>query len=155
MHDSWGAQLLQNENTDSDNGTIAYFNDGSSDMMTCINGQSYSVGYADADQSLTSYTNVSRLKYNGVSPSAFNIIYGNYDNFWSVQKAYYSAGLSSSQKTLVDSMMTFANNPDNLPSSMAQYYAAECELGYTKDKDDSYPMYRGSSCTVRTDGRTY
>ncbi len=151
MHSAWGGLLLQNENA-AEGYTIAWFNDGSGDMMYCLNSLNYSIGYADADQALLpKYPNVTRLNYNGVTPSALNIINGQYDNFWSVQRSYIASDIDPTTKAnWVDLMLSFAGDPNNIPASMLPYYAAECELKYTKNSDAEYPTYRGNNCDIVT-----
>ncbi|NWF55109.1 MAG: substrate-binding domain-containing protein, partial [Syntrophaceae bacterium] len=81
-----------------------WFNEGSSDMMRCVNGNWWvsgsgtcsgsgqslgAIGYADADQTISAYSNVyGPVKYNGYKPLAQNIRWGLYDNFWSTQWIY-------------------------------------------------------------------
>jgi hypothetical protein len=102
-------------------GTNFYFNDGSSDMMKCVNGSgSWSgagaIGYADADQSLSSYANTVRTTLNGVTVSKNAIKYGNY-NFYGLQQLY---GVAES-----DPLCTFAKgnvNHDPWVSAAAMKY---------------------------------
>lgn len=75
-----------------------YFNDGSSTMMACVKGVDHSagtgnIGYADSDQSLSSYPGVTRITVGGVpTPLSFAniktaLINGEY-NFYGVQHLY-------------------------------------------------------------------
>ena len=153
----WGTTLATQESTDP---PITYFNDGSSDMMKCINGSgSWSglgaIGYADADQSLSSYPNTKALKYNGEYGTRVNIRNGIYD-FWSVQWLYenptapeyatthpwISSGIHSAPGW---GLMEFASKAANVPSTKALYWAAKDEMNFMKASDQLYPVFVG--CT--------
>jgi ABC-type phosphate transport system substrate-binding protein len=95
-------------------GTNFYFNDGSSDLMKCVNGSGSwtgagAIGYADADQSLGSYTSTSRTALNGVAVSAAAIANGNY-NFYGLQQLY---GI-----TATDPLCTFASDSGNITNPL-------------------------------------
>ncbi|NLI81620.1 MAG: hypothetical protein GX443_08030 [Deltaproteobacteria bacterium] len=153
----WGASLPIVESI---GGPNVYFNDGSSDMMKCINGSGSwtgqgAIGYADADQSLSSYTNTKALKYNGEAPTRVNIRNGLYD-FWSVQWLYENPSAPNYSTTHpwistgVDAapgwgLMEFASKAGNVPSTKALYWAAKDEMNFMKATDQNYPGYVG--CT--------
>ncbi|HUJ16788.1 MAG TPA: substrate-binding domain-containing protein [Nitrospirota bacterium] len=115
---------------DTGNGYSFYFNDGSADEMACINGDSGGVGYADADQSLSSYPNVHQATYNGVAPSKATITAGLYD-FYSVQNLYTATPVPSDMATLC----TFMKNPANNTNA---FYATSCEMKYVRGGDQLY-----------------
>lgn len=141
MHNSWGGSLLQE---DYDGAT--FFNDGSSDMMKCINANGgYStddggaIGYADADQSLSSYTNVRQTKYNGEAATKYNIVNGLYD-FWSAQWLFAQSGEVNSWVT---ALTTYATKAANVPSTKSTYWAAAEEMKVEKTpSDSSYPSVK-------------
>jgi ABC-type phosphate transport system substrate-binding protein len=112
---------------------LVYFNDGSSDMMKCVNGYDNwlgtgAIGYADADQTVgtgTPYPNTSRIQLNGV-PYTLNfanmkaaMVNGQY-NFYGAQHLYGVAP--------TDPICTFLANPDNYSAP----FAAACEMTYTR-----------------------
>jgi hypothetical protein len=154
MNGKWGANLVATERT---GGPFVYFNDGSSDMMKCINGSGLwngagAIGYADADQSTSGYANTVRLNYNGVPASRANIRNGIYD-FWSTQWAYEdptAPGYANTHPYIV-SMMNYAANPNNIPgasswgSDKTLWWAAKSEMWYMKNSDQLYPQYIGAS----------
>ncbi len=151
----WGAGLSTDETT---GGPNLYFNDGSSDMMRCVNGSGSwtglgAIGYADADQSLSSYPNTKALKYNGEFGTRVNIRNGMYD-FWSVQWLYENPSapeyntthpwISTGVQTAPGwGLMEFASKPANVPSTKANYWAAKDEMNYMKANDQAYPTYVG------------
>jgi ABC-type phosphate transport system substrate-binding protein len=115
---------------DTGNGYSFYFNDGSADEMACVNGNSGGVGYADADQSLSSYPNVHAVTYNNVAPSKANIMNGQYD-FYTVQNLYTATPVPSDMATLCSFMKNPANNPNT-------WYASACEMKYLRADDAFY-----------------
>lgn len=167
----WGALLAQDEKngTNPDGTTYNYrvwFNDGSSDEMKCINQLTGAIGYADADQSLTSYPNARALKYQGYRPSRVNVRNGAYD-FWSNQNAYYrgleappaynndtntcgdaSSGVDPTYDTtheIYEAMMTYASIPANIDTLGSRFWATSAEMVYGKGSDQSYPVWQGAS----------
>ena len=119
--------------------TNFYFNDGSADEMACINGDSGGVGYADADQSLSSYPNVHQLTYNGVAPSKTTILAGKYD-FYSVQNLYAPTGTFAGSSDMAH-LCSFMKNPAN---NINAWYASTCEMQYIRDNDTVYNALNGS-----------
>ena len=150
------AALIDTENSASPN--YVWFNDGSSYMMGCINGSTtttsgYSswtgaagaVGYADSDQlsttsAQTKYPDVKLMTYQGVDATKANIVNGQYD-FWSYQELYEAKADDTATKSLVSKLMSYASNPDNLPSSKADYWAAGDEMFVGKYSDFEYPAF--------------
>lgn len=103
-------------------GTNYFFNDGSADMMNCVNGSStlvqngYSwsgsgaIGYADSDQDLTDYPSTLALTLNGVAASRANLINWSYP-FTTIQNMYITnANVGNSTLT---ALCTFASDPAN------------------------------------------
>lgn len=125
-------------------GPTIWFNDGSSDEMKCVNQTVGAIGYADADQSLTDYTNTTALKYNGI-PARRNMIRNGAYDFFSNQWMYEKAGLDSDRHNLVVDLAAYAADPANLPESKAAYWAAKAEMVFNKADDSSYPVYVGAS----------
>lgn len=90
-----------------------WYNDGSSDMMKCVDGQITggtgsrgdigAIGYADADQ--TNLTNTVGIKYNGVAPSRQAIRNGWYD-FYTNQQLYYKTADHTATKDTTPSSIT-------------------------------------------------
>lgn len=136
----WGANYYTAQNSSE---PTVWFNDGSSDMMSCLN-RTGGIGFADADQSPPSGTH--RLKYQGEEASRVNIRNGRYD-FWSTQWLYEnpSAPNYSTTHPWISGLMAFAENPDNIPTAKANWWAAKSEMVYMKTTDKTYPQYVG--CT--------
>ncbi len=118
-----------------------YFNDGSTDMMRCVNGSgSWSgagaIGYADADQILTSYPNTTQIALNGVVASAGAIAGGNY-NFYSLQHLY---GITDGSP-----LCAFAKNPANIANPL---WVAKCKMVYERARPcDAFPLqWTGVAC---------
>ncbi len=124
--------LLQ---TSEDTSTPYYFwfNDGSSDEMNCISNNAGGVGYADADQSLSSYPSVHQLTYNGVAANKANITAGKYD-FYTVQNLYTTSSVPTDMANLCTYMQVPAHNSN-------PYYANTCEMRYIKAGDTLYNSY--------------
>ena len=107
-----------------------YFNDGSSDLMKCVNqngGQSTTnyaaVGYADADQALRcgpgqTYANTTEIDHEGVSAAKDNIKYGVY-NFWAAQWLFECDPGNPTLHPWMLNLMNFASDAANLPVSKA------------------------------------
>lgn len=143
LGNGWGARYA---NTESSSDPTIWFNDGSSNMMNCINTQTGAIGFADADQSLASYTNTVRVKYQGEAASRVNIRNGRYD-FWSTQWIYENPNAPEYSTThpwvsnASNGLMEFAADPDNIPSSKTGFWAAKSEMRYMKSSDKAYPTY--------------
>jgi hypothetical protein len=129
---------------------IIWFNDGSSDLMKCLNGTyttetgAGAVGYADADQSTSSYSNVARLKFQGIAPSKLAILNAGYD-FWSLQNLYINP---EDEIGLNASFIEYATNLETIPSTLgvSTYWATAIELNNAqieKGADDVYPEVTG------------
>ncbi|HEX8947716.1 MAG TPA: hypothetical protein VF790_02070 [Dissulfurispiraceae bacterium] len=119
-----------------------YFNDGSSDLMKCINGSGTwtgagAVGYADADQSLSSYTNTVQVTFNGVAPAKTNVQNGAYD-FWTIENLY----TTTSTDPWLNALVAFSKDPAKIADA---WYSSECCMIYTKSDDTIYPTWRGVS----------
>jgi hypothetical protein len=127
-----------------------WFNDGSSDMMKCVDqngGQSTSgyaaIGYADSDYLDARpgvYVNASAVDYNGVSAVKDNIVNGVY-SFWSAQWLFECADGDATLETWIDDLATFASDATNLPASKANYWATQSEMNVTKANDFAMPSF--------------
>lgn len=128
------AYLMASPNCSKDNflwwqqstgGPDIYFNDGSSDMMKCVNGSgdwtgAGAIGYADADQNLSSYPNVKRLPPLTDLNIKSAIVNGTY-NFYGAQHLYGVAP--------TDPICTFLTNPANYSAP----FAASSEMKYKRN----------------------
>lgn len=105
-----------------------FFNDGSSDEMKCINGSGSwtgtgAIGYADADQSLSSYGNTVRLTVNGYAPSRQTIAMNEYF-FWSMQKLYFGTGDAN-----LSHVCTYVSDPTKITN---QLWTPACMMEYER-----------------------
>lgn len=160
----WGNSLVQFE--DQIGPPAIWFNNGSGDEIKCINGNNtvagsygYSsgsangasigaIGYADGDQALgaaNTSQNIAQVKYQGYYPTRTHIRNGEYE-FYSPGWVYYKTGASNA--SLIQNLITYAQNPANVPSTKANYWAALGEMAFVKDSDKSYPNYVGASTVV-------
>lgn len=151
MNSGWGANTVTAEAA----GNV-YFNQGSTDMIKCINGATTTtpngsligaIGYADADQTVgdaNKSQNVKQLKYNGFYPTRSAIRNGLYD-FYTNAWLYTNPANAASVNALADSLVTFAQDPANVPASKANYWAAVGEMKYNRGSDIGYPSYVGAS----------
>lgn len=143
-NNAWGTGMLTAQQAGP---PIAWFNDGSSDMMRCINGATtvsttYAIGYADADQlaGTKNYPNVHALKYQGVEPRRWTIRNGTY-SFWSSQQMYEDPLEPNYAVTnpVIAKLVAFASAPANMPATKADYWATAEEMKVTKTSDNTYP----------------
>jgi len=146
--------LVTAENTA---GPFIYFNDGSTEEMKCVNGNTTTattgsavgaIGYADADQSVGAAgvsQNVVGIKYNGLLGRRNVVRNGLYD-FFSNQWLYENpTKTTAAQHTLLTQLNTFASNPANIPASKAAFWAAAGEMVFNKSSDTTYPGYVGAA----------
>ncbi|RJP81736.1 MAG: hypothetical protein C4522_05030 [Desulfobacteraceae bacterium] len=112
----------------------AWFNDGSSDMMNCINGNSGAIGYADADA--TAAANVTRMSYQGVTAAKSNIVNGQYP-FWSAQWLYVDSIVNNSP---IDKLAKWAGVAANMPAGRAPFWAAKSEMKVSKTNSFTFPV---------------
>ena len=133
----WGWGLLETQQTAD---PVVFFNDGSSQMMSCIDQNPFAIGYADADQALSLPTNVRALKYQGEAPSRVNIRNGIYD-FWATMWLYEDVNEPNYADThpVVVDLMAFAADPANVPTPKVAWWATEAEMVYMKATDQEYP----------------
>ncbi len=151
MNGAWGASTIAAETADA-----IWFNQGSTDEIKCINGNSTAtptgsligaIGYADADQAVgvaATSQNVKLIKYNGVYPTRAAIRNGLYDfytNAWLYTNPANGAGINA----IASSLITFAQDPANVPASKANFWAAVGEMKYNRGTDSGYPAYVGAS----------
>lgn len=128
------------------------FNDGSSDMMKCINtngGESTdnaaAVGYADADaiagSSASKYPNVKALDYQGSPALRANIQNGVYD-FWSAQWLYECDPTNTTTHAWVLALNEFASNDANLEiTGKDDYWCAQSSMNVDKANDFAMPSF--------------
>ncbi|OPY76607.1 MAG: hypothetical protein A4E64_01455 [Syntrophorhabdus sp. PtaU1.Bin058] len=138
----WGWPLATTQYT----GGNVWFNDGSGDMMNCINGRAGAIGYADCDQLAAGSGNrmTHEVKYQGVECRRAKIRNCEYD-FWSIQWLYWDADTVAEQGAtdLVNELIAFASDATNLPSGKANYWAALGEMKCIKYGDYEYPGFQG------------
>jgi ABC-type phosphate transport system substrate-binding protein len=128
-----------------------YFNDGSSDLMRCVNGSgSWSgtgaIGYADSDQALTSYPNTSRITIDNVQPTTANV--DDYTHsFTSIQNLYASTA-NAANNTMID-LCTYASQPSTI-TAVNPNWSASCNMKHIKNSNFSNwvdnPVYHNSNC---------
>jgi ABC-type phosphate transport system substrate-binding protein len=135
-------------------GSIKVFNDGSGDLMKCVNLNGCptnrsttthgAIGYADADFELgTSYPNVAKINYMGFEATADNIKKCVYE-FWSAQWLYEDPTEPgyAQKHPVVSALMSYASNSANLPSSKAPFWATQNDMKCTKATDFTYPKFK-------------
>ncbi len=149
MNSGWGANTVVAEVP----GSI-YFNQGSTDMIRCINGATTAtpdgslmggIGYSDADQAVgvlndINNANVVAVKYNGVYPTRASIRNGLYD-FYTDAWIYTNPLNTATVNALANSLITFAQNPDNIPVSKKNYWATTSEMKFNRAADTGYPAF--------------
>jgi hypothetical protein len=175
MKSSWGKALTQaqknnyaaNGNQQTYNNYVAgpnsttnlpfvWFNNGTSDMKKCINGQIFdtttvppaaqparadiaAVGYMDADQPSTG--NYVQIKYNGVTASRQALRNGWYD-FFSMQNMYFNGSDTTNYTPVapvVTALVAFASNPANIPAAEAGFWSTKGEMRVIKANDTTFP----------------
>ena len=151
MNSGWGANTVTTETAGS-----VWFNQGSGDLMKCVNGNSTdtpngsligAIGYADADQAIgeaNKSQNVKQLKFNGYYPTRSAIRNGLYD-FYTNAWLYTNPLNGTTVNNLATSLITFAQDPENVPASKANYWAAVGEMKYNRAADSTYPAFTGAS----------
>lgn len=159
----WGSQMAVLEDQTGFAGKLIdggapkiWFNQGSTDMVQCIDGYDAvnttgqvigAIGYADADQAIGvagKSEKVKQLAYNGVYPSRTAIRNGLYD-FYSPAMLYTNLTNPAANNAIAESMITFAKNPVNIPSTKANYWAAASEMSYMRKDVTKYPSFVGAS----------
>jgi len=126
---------------------IRYFNDGSSDLMKCVNGGQCgtwagvgAIGYADSDQALSSYPATNRLKLNNVTATRANIIGGAY-NFYGLQQLYGTAARTAP-------LCEFLQCDPNI--TLIDPYVRQCQMEYERvDGCEAFPIkFKGDDCAT-------
>jgi hypothetical protein len=144
--------LMTTEHNDADFGVTmgwypeTYFNKGSSDEMRCVGQQAGAIGYADADKVKANvqngeYGDIKLMKYMGEEAVKTDIVNGKYD-FWSAQWLFSDPDDPQAVKDLVAALATYASDPANLPSSKADYWAAQNEMKVEKTTDFTFPKFK-------------
>jgi hypothetical protein len=161
-------------------GAYVYFNDGTSDAQNCLKwaagnppaatptgdtpdqldpGQEGgAIGYWDADYA-NSTGNYVQIMFNGVAANRVTMHDGIYDNFWTVNRMYVPAGLSSWQGVIdiYADMIKALNNPADINNktvgnARASTYGAKVELNHPKPSSPGYPWgYTPASDTAMPD----
>ena len=153
MNSNWGANMATAEQAGS---PTIWFNQGSGDEIKCINGNTTAtptgsligaIGYADGDQALNvanTSQNVKQLKYNGFYPTRTAIRNGLYD-FYSNAWLYTNSANGAVANALANDLVAYAQDPANVPSSKANYWAAQGEMKFNRGGETSYPAFVGAS----------
>jgi ABC-type phosphate transport system substrate-binding protein len=141
-----------------------WFNNTSGDMMNCIASQAGAIGFADADQGNTAASSagctvaevaapcqgsVGPLTLNGNLPSSANVNNGTYERFFSLEHIFELKTLSTTDPaahTVINSMVTYANNPANIPLSRQPYWTTATNplLLWHKSSDQAFPAATGN-----------
>ena len=144
----WGSTLAGYENRpdDTDNydsgQSVKYFNDTTGDELTCVNGQTGAIGYADADKAnatthaVSGYSNTLAIMYQGEYPTSDAVKNGRYD-FWTNEWAYKDPTLSGAQLTFVNSLLTYAAG--HIPTSELPFWVDQTTMTFEKATDQQYP----------------
>jgi hypothetical protein len=138
--------LVQTQPLVNNTNPVRWFYEGSSDMRNAINTLPGSIGYMDADASLSAHPNIKMLSLEGEMPTREGIAYGRYP-FWSAQWLYedrneptYATG-----HPVIQSLMDWASVAANLTTyvpTKAVYWATQGELQVTKLNDDQLPVHK-------------
>ena len=145
----WGNSLVQFENRPDAAGYTAtlpkiYFNDGTGDLLACLENQAGSVGYADADQAdfythaVSGKPHVVAIAYQGEYPSADALMNGRYD-FWTNEWAYKNPTMVSALLSKVNNLLDFAGNQSMIPDEEQNYWVVQSAMTFEKATDQQYP----------------
>jgi len=139
-----------------------YFNESSTDLMKCVNGNDPNnpngsaigaIGYADADQTIGTpgtSQNVKAIRYNGVWPSRYALRNGEYD-FWTTQWVYQDENaLTTAQKAVVNALISYASDPTKLPTGKRKWWATKDEMKFFRANDPDFVMYQGGAANPQT-----
>ncbi|MFA7061212.1 MAG: hypothetical protein WC156_10370 [Pedobacter sp.] len=163
MNSVWGSNMVSAD----DDPTAAphiWFNQGSSDEIKCVNGNSTTnpdgaligaIGYADGDQATNvakTSQNVAPVKYNGQFPTRTAIRNGQYDFYTNAWLYTNPANISTvvepvqyDVNALAANMVIYAQNPAHVPDAKANYWAATGEMKFNRAEETSYPAFVGAS----------
>lgn len=160
----WGTGLVQTEQRVCGSAgctgglPYVYFNAGTGDLQNCMkwaDGQSFSgadtldpsqsggaIGYMDADNA--NNTHYVQIKYNGAWASRITMHDGIYDNFWTINRMYVPAGLTTAQVSIYNTILTALKTPGNITNATVggtrgNYYGSSTELNFGKGSSISYP----------------
>lgn len=138
----WGWGLVTAESAAD---PTVWFNDGSSDLMKCVDGLAGAIGYSDADKFMGSknYENLHAINYQGVAPTREMVRNGWYD-YWSAQYTYEDDNepdYSIKHPVVVD-LVAYASA--QLPPGHGDFFATQNEMVYMKGADKEYPSYQGA-----------
>jgi hypothetical protein len=125
------------QGTTTSTGYKIFFNDGASDLMRCVNGISGTwsgagaIGYADADQSLSSYPNTARITYDNILPITANV--DDYTHsFVSIQNLYAST-TTAANNVFID-LCTYASQPSTI-TAVNPNWSASCHMKHIKNSN--------------------
>ncbi|MGC1456605.1 MAG: hypothetical protein WA946_15580 [Nitrospirota bacterium] len=128
--------MIQNAVTGG-SGAHFYFNDGSSDLMRCVNGSGTwtgagAIGYADADQVLgTTFPNTVRLTLDGISPITANVDDYSWP-FTTIQNLYANTTVSATP--IMQDLCTYASQPSTI-TSVNPNWSASCNMHRIKNSN--------------------
>lgn len=159
MNPQWGASLptAQQAGVPLTSPTI-WFNNATGDEENCINGDTTSsttgsaiaaVGYADANIPFGAVPpagvgvagksqNITQVKYQGYYPTRSHVRNGEYE-FYAVSYLYLNNVANSSSTNLMNNLITYAQNPADVPSSLVNYWPSLTEMWFVKATDFNYP----------------
>jgi len=130
---------------------LTIYNDSTTPLMFCVSNTSGAIGYADADNALstpsqggTTYTGAVPMSYEGVYPNRRSIRNGVYDNFYSEEWVFESTTTPdyTANTTLWGNFMTAVSNGSALNSTTrANFWASLDEMVFMKSADYTYPTY--------------
>jgi hypothetical protein len=131
-----------------------WFNQSTTDEIKCINGNTSTsptgsligaIGYADADQAIgvaTISQNVKQLAFNGVYPTRSAVRNGLYE-FYTAAQLYTNRAVAVN--AIAEDLITYTQNPANIPAAKANYWATASEMNYLRASDAAYPGFTGAT----------
>jgi ABC-type phosphate transport system substrate-binding protein len=157
MNKTWGGALPTAQSTAT--APYIWFNNATGDEENCINGDTTSsttgsaiaaVGYADANIPFGAVPpagvgvagksqNIVQVKYQGFYPTRSHVRNGEYE-FYAVSFLYLNNGANSSSTNLLTNLITYAQNPANVPTSLVNYWPSLSEMWFVKANDFVYPV---------------
>jgi hypothetical protein len=121
-----------------------YFNDGTTDMLTCLNTHEGAIGYADADKevslsnhTVSGYANIKQIAYQGEYASADAIANGRYD-FWTNEWAYKDPGMSTTLTPEVTNLLSYVAG--HIPTTEVPFWMDQNSMTFEKATDKAYPQ---------------
>lgn len=156
MNNAWGGALPTAQFTAA--APYIWFNNATGDEENCINGDTTSnptgsaiaaVGYADANIPFGPVApagvgvagksqNITQVKYQGFYPTRSHVRNGEYE-FYAVSFLYTNDTKNSSSTGLMTNLITYAQNPLNVPPQLVNYWPSLSEMWFVKANDFVYP----------------